>query len=138
MAGSFATGNIIGVGAGFMLTLHGINSIEEKVYALMGYENHTGLIKQGYVATAEFMGFDPRIGREAYTGMDIALSAYGLFKLTLKPDAWRLYRYIDSDYTNYFRTISKAALALKVISNGPKIKLIYDTHTGAVPQEDTK
>ncbi|PWC10281.1 DUF4225 domain-containing protein [Brenneria corticis] len=138
MAGSVATGNVLGIGAGFMITMHGINSVEEKVYALLGEKDHTGFVKSGYIATAEFLGFDQRVGREAYTGLDVALSVYGLARLTLKPDTWRLFRYMNTDYVRNFQNMSKTALALKIVGNGPKLKLMYDIHTGKEHTESSR
>lgn len=126
---SVVSGNIIGAGAGLFLVMHGVNSVEESVYALLGQKNHIGLVKEGYIATAEYLGFDKTTGREAYTAMDIGLSAYGLLKFTVKPDAWRLFRNIPSDLARNFNNISKASLALKIVSNGPKLKVMYDLHT---------
>ncbi|RAR74677.1 uncharacterized protein DUF4225 [Pantoea ananatis] len=127
---SFVTGNVVGAGAGLFLVMHGANSVEESVYSLIGQKKHTGLVKEGYIASAEFLGFDATTGREAYTAMDVGLSAYGLLKFTVKPDAWRLFRNIPSDYARHFNNISKASLALKIVSNGPKLKLMYDIHSG--------
>lgn len=44
---------------------------------------------------------------------DLTTSYYGLFKLTLKPEAWRLYKYLPTDHYRKVQLLSKPALALK-------------------------
>ncbi|WP_268886892.1 DUF4225 domain-containing protein [Kosakonia quasisacchari] len=45
--------------------------------------------------------------------VDLSTSYYGMFKLTLKPDAWRLYLYPAPDFMRQVSTMSRTALAIK-------------------------
>ena len=62
---------------------------------------------------ADFLGFDQRLGLLAYQVVDLTTSYYGIFKLSLKPEAWRLYKYLPTDYYRKVQMMSKPALALK-------------------------
>ena len=47
----------------------------------------------------------------------LGLSAYGVGRLVLRPDAWRLFRYVRADFVRGYEHSSKAALTFEVISN---------------------
>lgn len=84
MTASFATGNIVGFAFGEMLTLHSANGFQESLTNLInGTDNNQGFLKDGYIATAEFLGFDSKIGILAYSRTDIVLSLYGMNRLIL-------------------------------------------------------
>lgn len=111
--GSVGTGNIIGIVAGATLIFHGAGSIREHLgkenFAISTYEN-----------AASFLGFDKKVGLLAYQSVDLATSFYGAFKLTLKPDAWRLFYYMGPDFYRKITTMSSPALAIQGISSTVK------------------
>jgi hypothetical protein len=109
---SLASGTIIGTAFGVMLVLHGLN----------------GLLKQGYVATAEFMGFDQKVGQLAYSSMDLALSLYGIVRLVQKPEAWRLYYFLNTDYVRGIKEMSRKELFIEMYNDASAIKSISDTY----------
>lgn len=120
-------GNIIAIGAGALLALHGLNSIEEGIKNIKsGKSDQTGFFKQRYIATAEFIGFDKKIGAIAYSSVDVALSAYGLSRMVLKPDAWRLFRHLPSDFVRNIKNTSAPALFIEGVGDGLSIKSAYD------------
>ncbi|UNK26844.1 DUF4225 domain-containing protein [Serratia plymuthica] len=122
--------NIVGVFAGVALILHGTNGIQESVKNInSGLNNNTGFLKNGYIATARFIGFDARIGAIAYSVADVALSAYGLARMILKPDSWRLFRFLPSDFVRNIRTTSAPALLIEGLGDGLSIKSAYDSYS---------
>lgn len=124
---SIATGNVVGAAFGAMLALHGLNSMQENVDNLIrDRDDSQGFLKNGYVATAKFLGFDQKVGEIAYSGMDLTLSAYGMVKLSLKPDAWRLFRYINVDYLRNINLMTRTELAIEVYNNTMTIKSMYE------------
>jgi hypothetical protein len=126
-AASGASGNIIGVAFGAMLVLHGGNSIQEGVMNLYkGTDNSTGTAKRLYIAGAEFLGFDRRAGELAYYSCDLALSAYGMSRLILKPDTWRLFRYLPTDYVRGIKTMGRLDLGMEIYNNYTDIKSILN------------
>ncbi|UYJ99949.1 DUF4225 domain-containing protein [Yersinia enterocolitica] len=127
-AGSLASGNIIGVMAGVTIVLHGANSLQEIYMNLKNdTDSSTGLIQNGYIATAEFLGFDKKVGTLAYNFMSIGLSGYGMARMVLKPDAWRLFRHIPSDYVRNIKTMGYGSLAIESVGNVLSIKAINDS-----------
>ncbi|WP_368543489.1 DUF4225 domain-containing protein [Enterobacter soli] len=102
---------VIGSVIGIMLIAHGLNNIYENGNGLFyGNENAIGKMTYLYEETAEFLGFDRVYGKLAFAGIDLTLSAIPLLSVKLLPDAWRLFRYLPSDYTMGFRTMSKMEL----------------------------
>jgi len=126
-AASFATGNIIGVGFGAMLVLHGANSTQEGFKNII---NHTddaqGFLKKGYVAGAQFLGFDKKTGEIAYTSMDLLLSAYGMGRLVLKPDTFHLYYYLGSDYVRGIKDMTRLDLGIEIYNDYGALQNLYD------------
>ncbi|EKN4745831.1 DUF4225 domain-containing protein [Yersinia enterocolitica] len=120
------SGFVIGKLAGAHLTLSGASTVAEKVYHLLGQDNYVGFMEKGYRITAKFMGFEPKAGSMAYHAVDMASSLYGVVALSLKPDVWRLYKYIPSDYYRNFTKMSQGALMLKFAGAGNKIRIISD------------
>ena len=112
---SAATGNVVGVAFGATLVLHGFNGMQENVENLIyGTDDAEGFLKESYIKTAKFMGFSGQTGEVAYSSMDLALSAYGLWRMSLKPDTWRLFRNINQDYVRSFKLITKTELTIEL------------------------
>lgn len=112
-AGSLFSGNVIGVVAGSALIANGAGSMAESIDKLRGVSNPTNPVIEAYQDVAEFFGFDKRLGLLAYQVVDLTTSYYGIFKLTLKPEAWRIFKYLPTDYYRQVQIMSKQDLALK-------------------------
>jgi Protein of unknown function (DUF4225) len=128
LLGSIASGNIIGTIVGAHLILNGASSISEGVQRLRGNKNATGFMQDAYMGTAEFFGFERKTGMLAYYTADLTTSFYGVIKLSLKPDAWRLYKYIPSDYYRKINSMGKPALAIQGVKATNKIRVIGSTY----------
>ncbi|WP_189315176.1 DUF4225 domain-containing protein [Pectobacterium peruviense] len=125
---AYAATGYLGRFIGAHIALNGASSLSESIFHLIGREDSVGFMKSGYIRTAEFLGFDKRSGLLAYHSVDLVTSFYGIVKLTLKPDAWRLFRYIPSDYYRKINTMSRASLMLKMIGAGNKIRIMSDIY----------
>ncbi len=126
-AGSVSHGNAIGIAGGGLLILHGYNSVKEGFTNIYyGRNDSVGNVKKGYIAAASFMGFDSKVGGMAYSMMDLTLSGYGMSRLVLKPDTWRLFRHIPSDYVRNFRTMTAPSLLMEGAGDAISIKATYD------------
>jgi Protein of unknown function (DUF4225) len=89
---------------GALITAHGVNNvIENGINLWTGRSDTVGPTRKTYQNVAKATGRSEFEGNMAYAGMDIGLSVWGLYKLTLKPDSWRLFRYIDADYIRAYR-----------------------------------
>lgn len=128
---SLFSGSIIGVLAGATIILHGANNLQETFINLRCKKNNTdGFLRKGYITTAEFMGFNGKAGRLAFSAVDLALSGYGLGRMVFKPDAWRLFHYISADYIRNFKTAGAPSLALEIL--GDDITIINSFNTDRI------
>ncbi|MCE9991698.1 DUF4225 domain-containing protein [Enterobacter asburiae] len=106
---------VIGSVFGVMLIAHGYNNIIENYYSLfLNDDNAIGPMTYVYGEAANLLGYDRAYGKLAFAGMDLILSATGLLSMKLLPDAWRLIRYLPSDYERNFRTMSALELSLEI------------------------
>lgn len=99
--------------AGVPIMAHGANNVYENGRNLWeGRSDTEGPIRKGYQSAAKAIGYGAGEGNMAYGSADLAISIYGLTKLVLKPDSWRLFRYIRTDYVRAYRNTSVPALIL--------------------------
>lgn len=112
--------------AGAPLMAHGANNAYENGRNLWeGRSDIQGPVRKGYQEAAKMMGGGAFEGDMAYGSVDLGLSAYGVGRLVLKPDAWRLFRYVRTDYVRGYENASKAALSFEVLSDGVTINSMY-------------
>lgn len=103
---------------GAPLMAHGANNAYENGRSLWGGRSDIqGPLRKGYQGAAKIMGGGEFAGDMAYGAVDLGLSAYGVGRLVLRPDAWRLFRYVRADFVRGYEHSSKAALTFEVISN---------------------
>ncbi|BBP70748.1 hypothetical protein PHLH6_27520 [Pseudomonas sp. Seg1] len=111
---------------GAPLMAHGANNTYENGRNLWeGRSDIQGPVRKGYQETAKLIGGGAFEGNMAYGAVDLGLSVYGLDRLVLKPDAWRLFRYVHSDYVRGYENVSKKVLATEVISDGITIRSVH-------------
>ncbi|MBP5946895.1 MULTISPECIES: DUF4225 domain-containing protein [unclassified Pseudomonas] len=55
------------------------------------------------------IGGGPSEGNTARGTVDLGLFVYGAGRLILKPDAWRLFRYVRADYVRVYEDSNKIA-----------------------------
>ncbi|MCX8962535.1 DUF4225 domain-containing protein [Erwinia psidii] len=127
LAASIASGNIIGIAFSGMLTLHGMNAFQKSMENIKsGNDNFVGFLENGYIYTAKLLGFDEKTGRLAYSYIDLFLSGYGMSRLVLKPEAWRLFHYLRADCVRNIKNMSRTSLIIEMGSDAMTIKSIYD------------
>jgi Protein of unknown function (DUF4225) len=106
---------VVGSAVGVMLILHGATNVWENGRSLFfGDDDATGPATYLYGEAANLLGFDRSYGKLAFAGIDLGLSAVALFGTKLVPDAWRLFRYLPSDYEMGFRTMSALELSAEI------------------------
>ena len=112
--------------AGAPMMAHGANNVYENGRNLWeGRSDTQGPVRKGYQEIAKIIGGGAFEGNMAYGTVDLGLSVYGLGRLILKPDAWRLFRYVHGDYVRGYQNSSKAALMLEVASDTITIETMY-------------
>jgi len=96
---------------GAPLAAHGANNIYENGRNFWeGRSDTEGIVRKGYQKVAQLMGGDNFEGNIAYGAVDLGMSVYGLGRLALKPDSWRLFRYINTDYSRAYKLTTKKSL----------------------------
>jgi hypothetical protein len=119
----FATGAGICYGSAGMLCLfagtplmaHGANNVYENGRNLWeGKSDTQGPVRKGYLEVAKKMGKGKQAGNMAYGSVDLGMSIYSAGRLVLKPDAWRLFRYVRTDYVRAYRSTSVGAFAIDI------------------------
>lgn len=107
---------IVGSAVGALLILHGVNNIMKNGASLFnGDDSFEGPATYLYGNIANLLGFDRSYGKLAFAGIDPGLSAFALFGTKLVSDAWRLFRYIPSDYEMKFRTMTLMELSEEIL-----------------------
>jgi hypothetical protein len=106
---------------------HGLNNIYENGNNLLENRSDTeGWGRIPYHAVSEYFSGSKIGGNIAYGTVDIGLSLFGAYRLTVKKEAWRLYRYIDTDYIRAYKESSRAALGIDALGGGITTKGMVD------------
>jgi len=112
---------------GAVMMAHGMNNIHENAVNLLeGRSDTVGATRMTYRKLSEVRGYGKTEADIAYGVADIATSLYGTFRNTLKPGAWRLYRYIETDYIRAYKATSNWILGFDAASGVFTTKGIYD------------
>ncbi|WP_275347549.1 DUF4225 domain-containing protein [Xenorhabdus bovienii] len=122
-------GSVVGNVAGAALIVHGIGTIQENLGAIIENDvNFKGYLRHGYEHAAQLLGYSKKTGSLVYGGVDLILSGYGLFRSTLKPEAWRLFHYINQDYVRSYQLMHGYALGFEIMADSITIKSAYDIY----------
>lgn len=117
--------------AGAPMMLNGTNNIYENGRDL--FENRTdtvGPVRTGYRAISGILGKGNCEADVLYGIIDLSSSAYGIGRMVLKPDSWRLFRYVKTDYIRAYRQASAHGFAFDRFMDIQNVKNMYGTcHT---------
>jgi hypothetical protein len=118
----------IGMLAGAILVTDGINGLSKEIIpAIYGKQSKTeGFVADNAMNLAHYMGFKPETGLALYNTLTLSSSVYGIFGLTRKTEAWRLFKWIPRDYYRKVDSMSRPKLTMKVMGYGLKAKVIFD------------
>lgn len=115
--------------AGAPMMAHGANNLYEDGRNLLENRSDThGPVRKIYQESAKLIGSGAPKGNIAYGAVDLGFSAYGIGRMVLKPDAWRLFRYINTDYIRAYKTMGGSALIFEGVSDtvtGRSMRLEY-------------
>lgn len=115
----------VGCAPGAMMALHGANNIYENGNNLIqGRTDTEGWLRDFY----QWVSQDDRRGNIAYGLGDLAFSGYGLARLSKNKDAWRLFRYIRTDYLRGYEKMGKGALGFEILSDGLTLSQTYEEY----------
>ena len=114
--------------AGAPMMLNGTNNIYENGRDL--FENRTdtvGPVRTGYRAISGMLGKGNCEADVLYGIIDLSSSAYGIGRMVLKPDSWRLFRYVKTDYIRAYRQASAHGFAFDRFMDIQNVKNMYGT-----------
>lgn len=114
--------------AGAPMMLNGTNNIYENGRDL--FENRTdtvGPVRTGYRAISGILGKGNCEADVLYGIIDLSSSAYGIGRMVLKPDSWRLFRYVKTDYIRAYRQASAHGFAFDRFMDIQNVKNMYGT-----------
>lgn len=114
----YASAGTLCLVAGVPLMAHGANNVYENARNLLNDRTDTeGPIRKGYQTVAKAAGYGEREGNIAYGAADLGLSAYALGRHVLKPDAWRLFRYVRTDYVRSYKDMGAGAIGFEIYTD---------------------
>ena len=125
-----ASGTPIGVMAGVILIADGFNTVSREFdQQIRNKPESEGIIANGAMTTAEFMGFRRDSGLAAFKSVSLAANAYGIFGLLKRPGTWRLFRYLPTDFYRKVETMNRPLLTMKIVGYGLTAKVVFDLMT---------
>ncbi|MPQ69544.1 MULTISPECIES: DUF4225 domain-containing protein [unclassified Pseudomonas] len=122
----YASAGTLCLFAGVPMMAHGTNNMYENGRNLLrGRSDTQGPVRKGYQAIAKTLGGGELEGNMAYGAMDLTMSAYGVGRMVLKPDSWRLFRYVNTDYIRAYKAIGKNSLVFEGVSDALTGRSMY-------------
>lgn len=104
-------------------------TLTEAARQLLNETASEGILADGAMTVAEFMGFSRDVGLGIFNATTLAANVYGVFGLTGKAEAWRLFRYLPGDYYRKVETMSPGRLTMKVLGWGVSAKVVLELLT---------
>ena len=112
--------------AGAPMMLNGANSTYENGRNLFENRSDTvGPLRTGYRAISGMLGKGDCEADVAYGMVDLTTSAYGIVKMVLKPDSWRLFRYINTDYVRGYQQATRGGFVFDRLMDSATAKNMY-------------
>lgn len=127
-AGGVVCGGTLGLacaGFGTPMIAHGSENMYENGYYLLFREDVSGYTKDAYRYVANTIGYSNDDADIVYNVADLGLSGYGLGRQVLKPDAWKLFRYISTDYTRGWKLMGTTELGAEAVIDTSTMYSIY-------------
>ena len=117
--------------AGAPMMAHGANNLYENGRNLLENRSDTqGPVRKVYQEGAKLLGGGALEGNMAYGTVDLGLSVYGVGRMVLKSDAWRLFRYINTDYIRSYKAVGSSALIFEGVGDSVTGRSMYLEYKG--------
>jgi len=127
----YASAGTLCLFAGAPMMAHGANNLYENGRNLLENRSDTqGPVRKVYQEGAKLLGGGALEGNMAYGTVDLGLSAYGVGRMVLKPDSWRLFRYINTDYIRSYKAMGSGALIFEGVSDSVTGRSMYLEYKG--------
>ncbi|MEW5290807.1 DUF4225 domain-containing protein [Erwinia papayae] len=105
--------------------IHGANNVYENGHYLIFRKEKAGYARDGYRNVARRLGYSDNDADLVYASVDLSLSFYGMGRLILKPDTFRLFRHINTDFVRGWRNMGYIPLGAEGLSDGFAAYNIY-------------
>ncbi|WP_261643461.1 DUF4225 domain-containing protein [Erwinia mallotivora] len=110
---------------GSPLMLHGANNFYENGYYLIFRKEKAGYVRDGYRKVARTLGYSDKDADLVYATVDLSLSLYGMSRMVLRPDIFRLFRHINTDYIRGWQEMGTMSLGFEGLNDGFTLWNIY-------------
>ncbi|WP_439884602.1 DUF4225 domain-containing protein [Pseudomonas syringae] len=125
--GSFGTLCLV---FGVPLMAHGANNIYENGRNLIeGRSDTQGPTRKAYHALSKLAGGTEFHGNMAYGTVDLGLSLYGMGRLVVKPEAWKLFEYVRADKIRGYEATSAKIVIIERMVDGLTAESMYNEWT---------
>lgn len=122
----------VGALAGAILVMDGANGISKEINRkLQNRPDSEGMVADGVMDIAQFMGFRRESGLGIYNSVSLAASVYTVFGAIRKPEAWRLFRWLPLDFYRKVDGMNRAMLTMKIVGWGVSAKVVFDLMSNA-------
>lgn len=133
--GAMMTMNPVGALAGAILIMDGANAISKEINRTLQHQpNSEGMLADGVMDIAQFMGFKRESALGVFNSVSLAASVYTVFGAIRKPESWRLFRYLPLDFYRKVDGMNRAALTMKIVGWGLSAKVSFDLISNASGQ----
>ncbi|HCM9499323.1 TPA: DUF4225 domain-containing protein [Enterobacter asburiae] len=133
--GAMMTMNPVGALAGAILVMDGANAISKEINRTLQHQpNSEGMLADGVMDIAQFMGFKRESALGVFNSVSLAASVYTVFGAIRKPESWRLFRYLPLDFYRKVDGMNRAALTMKIVGWGVSAKVSFDLISNASGQ----
>lgn len=123
----YFSAGVLCIGIGAPLMLQGGNNIYENGRNLLsGRSNTQGPIRKVYHSVAKAVGGTEREGNIAYGVVDLTGSVYGAGRWVLKPDSWRLFRHIRTDFIRGYKFSKRSEFVFSRGADAITVKVVHD------------
>lgn len=115
---------------GVPLMAHGANNIYENGRNLIEDRSDTqGPTRKAYHALSKLAGGTEFHGNMAYGTVDLGLSLYGMGRLVVKPEAWKLFEYVRADKIRGYEATSAKIVIIERMVDGLTAESMYNEWT---------
>ncbi|KIS42025.1 DUF4225 domain-containing protein [Kosakonia radicincitans] len=122
----------VGMLAGAILVIDGANDISREINRqFMGVPDSEGMVADGVMDVAQFMGFRRESGLGIYNSVGLAASVTTVFGAIRKPEAWRLFRWLPLDFYRTVDGMTRAKLTMKILGWGVSAKVVFELMSNA-------
>ncbi|HEN3606857.1 TPA: DUF4225 domain-containing protein, partial [Yersinia enterocolitica] len=117
---------VVGQVFGVIMVVDGVNTIDKNVSKLLGDNETEGLVADGFIRSAEFLGFERNPALATYTAISLGANVYSIYGLAFRANNWKLFYTMRGDFVRKVDNMSMPKLSIKMVGYGLKAKVIID------------